>query len=62
MKECKNKECVKHTPVVHLPGCKSGGSNACTDMVHNRTCWTQDELDRVSKQLEVIIEENETTI
>lgn len=40
----KNPECVKHTPVQHAPSCSKSGPNRCQDILHNKECWTADDL------------------
>ena len=52
--ECplKNKDCIKHTPASHIPSCGKSCSLACKDVLHNRTCWNQKELDLLASVLE----------
>lgn len=53
---CNNKNCVKHLSVVH-GNCILTGTNRCRDLIHNRECHTQDDLDILKMGVENAIEE-----
>lgn len=46
--KCKNKDCVKHMPVMHGRESKDG----CHDYLHNKTCFSKDDLELLSRVLE----------
>jgi hypothetical protein len=65
MESCNNKDCVRHTPIVHNGTCATSGGDKCKDSLHLKECWTKEDiglmgmiLSREVKQ----IEKNETTL
>ena len=50
--ECKNKDCVRHMPVVHGGSCILTGKNKCQDFLHGKECFTKEDLELLSNVLE----------
>lgn len=50
--KCKNKECVLHLAEVHDPMCVKAGSNRCTNILHNKICWSAYEKKLLFKSLD----------
>ena len=46
-----NPECVSHTLEVHN-GCSLNGKNRCQDWLHNRKCWTKEDIELLHKTLD----------
>jgi len=44
MTKCANNQCKKHTLPAHNPTCIMSGKNRCLDVVHTKTCWTEQDL------------------
>lgn len=42
--KCENANCVSHTPVVHGDTCQKSGKNKCKDYLHNKECWTKEDV------------------
>lgn len=53
----KNPTCVKHTDVVHDAGCGKSGNSRCQDGIHLKTCWSEEELEGMTRILDNYIEE-----
>ena len=51
IEQCKNKDCYKHMPEAHGGSCIVSGKNKCQDLIHNKTCWTEDDLERLKAVL-----------
>ena len=46
--KCKNKDCVLHTEVCHGASCATSGSNKCQDSLHNKECFTKEDVSLLS--------------
>ena len=52
----KNPDCVKHFSIVHNPSCSTSGANRCQDVLHNKTCHHQDDIDLLVRCFDNYIE------
>jgi len=59
MEKCEEKNCVQHLPVAHHSGCILSGRNKCQDIMHNKTCWTKEDLATLRKALNNYFPEND---
>lgn len=58
----KNKECVTHFKEGHGPACVTTGKNKCQDYLHNKKCFSANDIDEVGKIFDRVIALNEKTI